>query len=127
MIGSYAGIAFTVSPDTIRTFTGLTRSTGSRYANHEVIGAKPVKEYLGPSLMGLSFTMELSVDRGVIPAELIRKLGSFMAAGSNSPFILGGKNMGTYSILTKGETYDIVSKDGVIVSCSLDLELEEYT
>lgn len=126
MIGSFAGVVFKVSTDEVQTFRGLTRTTRSRYANHEVIGTKPVKEYLGPGLSTMSFAMELRADLGVNPMEMIRRLDTAMASGASFPFILGGKNLGEYSILTKGEEYGIILQNGAVVSCTIDLELEEY-
>lgn len=117
---------FETSDRRLLTFLDLTRETSARFANHEVIGEKPLKEYLGPGLDGLSFTMELSAFGGVSPLGLVGVLDSAMQNGQQSNFILGGRNLGKFVIVSKSEAYGIITNRGAVVSASVDVKLEEY-
>lgn len=126
MIGSYAGIVFQTSDQVINTFQGLTRTTTARFADHDVIGTKPKKEFLGPGLMSGSFSMELSSQWGIRPMDIIKKLDRYISTGRESRFILGGHNLGRFVMLSKSEEYGTVTNKGTVISCKIDVELEEY-
>ena len=82
MIGSYAGISFTVSEDKVQTFQEMSRETASRWNTHEVIGAKPKQEFLGPDLDSMTFTMQLSAWGVSALCSWQNGCGSFAAKGS---------------------------------------------
>lgn len=126
MIGSFGGILFKVSADVVQTFTDLKRTAQGRYAEHEIIGAKPMVEFLGPSLDEGSFTMMLDASLGVNPSKMIDKVLSFARKGSASSFILGGRNLGKYNITSASAAYDIVTNTGGVVSAKIDVSLKEY-
>lgn len=90
MIGSYAGISFTVSEDKVQTFQEMSRETAARWNTHEVIGAKPKQEFLGPDLDSMTFTMQLSAWRGVSPLQLAERLRQFCSKGEYDNLIVGG-------------------------------------
>ena len=81
MIGSFAGISFSVSESRVQTFSEMTRETASRWNTHEVIGAKPKQEFLGPDLDSMSFSMTLSAWRGVSPLQMAQRLRQFCSDG----------------------------------------------
>lgn len=126
MIGSYAGISFTVSEDKVQTFQEMSRETASRWNTHEVIGAKPKQEFLGPDLDSMSFTMKLSAWRGVSPLQLAERLRQFCSKGEYDNLIVGGRNFGKYLIESVSETYDTVSGRGEVLQASVDVSLKEY-
>lgn len=126
MIGSFAGIHFETSDRRILNFLQLSRQKSARYANHEVIGAKPKKEYLGPGLDGITFSMTLDSQYGVSPKQCIRKLDQSIDRGKKSPFILGGWNLGRFVIMDKSDAFDIVTNRGGVVQAKIDVTLEEY-
>jgi len=126
VIGSFAGIRFETSDSRILNFLQLSREKSARFANHEVIGAKPKKEHLGPGLDSLDFTMALDAEHGVKPKVTIRMLDRVIDSGKNSPFILGGWNLGRFVIVSKSDTYDIITNRGGIVQAKVDVSLEEY-
>jgi len=62
MIGYFGDdIIFEISDTKIYNFSGFKRDTASRYATHEIIGEKPVTEYIGPGLCTISFTSGTTV------------------------------------------------------------------
>ena len=126
MIGSFGGITFKVSSDVVRNFTDLKRSVQGRYAEHDIIGKKPVVEFLGPALDESSFTMSLDASLGVNPSEMIERIFTFVRNGSTSNFILGGRNFGKFNITGASAAYDIITNSGGVVSAKVDVSLKEY-
>ena len=111
MIGSFAGISFSVSESRVQTFSEMTRETASRWNTHEVIGAKPKQEFLGPDLDSMSFS---------------KRLRQFCSDGEVDNLIIGGQNFGEYLIESVSETYNVVNNRGEIVQASVDVSLKEY-
>ena len=73
-IGSLGPIIFEVSSSKARTFKDMKRNTKGRYGSHEIIGGKPVIEFMGPDGEELSFTMQFSVAWGLNPQEEVQKV-----------------------------------------------------
>lgn len=126
MIGSFAGISFSVSESRVQTFRELTRETASRWNTHEVIGAKPKQEFLGPDLDSMNFSMTLSAWRGVSPLQMAQRLRQFCGDGEVDNLIIGGQNFGEYLIESVSETYNVVNNRGEVVQASVDVSLKEY-
>lgn len=126
MIGSFGGIYFKASSDVMQTFTDLKRTAQGRYETHEVIGKKPLTEFLGPELDTGSFTMSLDASLGVKPSKMIEKVLSYARTGTAHHFILGGRNLGMYNITSASATYGIVTGSGGVVSAKIDVSMKEY-
>ena len=47
VIGTFGSLPFVCSADVVHTFKDLSRETSTRWARHEVIGQKPVLEWIG--------------------------------------------------------------------------------
>lgn len=126
MIGSFGGIVFRVSSDTVKTFTDLNRNVQGRYSEHDVIGKKPVVEFLGPALDEISFTIYLSASLGVNPSEMIDRAFAIVSNGDNYNFILGGRNFGKFNMISASTAYEIITNSGGVVSAKIDVSLKEY-
>lgn len=126
MIGHYAGVDFSVSEDRVQTFREMTRETASRWNIHEVIGTKPLQEFLGPDLDSLSFTMQLTAWRGVDPLGMAQQLRQFCQAGEYDNLILGGVNLGRFVIESISESYQTVTQAGRVLAAQVDVTLKEY-
>ena len=57
--GLLGKIPFSCSDSRVLTFQNLQVQKSARYASHDIIGQKPVNEYVGPSMTTLSFTIQL--------------------------------------------------------------------
>ena len=90
LVGFMADIPFVVSSRYIRTFDDYSRGSGGRWAQHDIIGDKPVLEYLGPDVEKISFTMQLRADQGVSPARELKKLRRLRDNGKVFPLVIGG-------------------------------------
>ncbi|MBU5672651.1 phage tail protein [Paenibacillus brevis] len=127
-IGSLGSIVFTVTPDTIRTFTEFTRTSASRWANHEVLGKKPVSQFIGPGLDTVSFTMHLDVRYGINPRKELDALVELERSGKAMPLIIGGKGIGVskFKITSLEQSWTEIDNRGNLLKASASITLEEY-
>ena len=65
---------FRPAPIRFTPFRGLGRSAPGRYQQHDVVGQKPVLEFIGPGLEQISFDMRFDVGLGINPIAEIDKL-----------------------------------------------------
>lgn len=126
MIGTFGDITFNVSSFRVLTFRDMKQEFTSRYANHEVIGTKPKKEYLGPGLKNVSLSIDVYRYLGADPESIAKYFEVLAENGKVSRFILGNENKGRYTVSSVSETYNIIRNNGMTDSLSLDLTLEEY-
>lgn len=127
LVGYMAGRPFLTSSLYTKTFDDYTRSSGSRWATHNIIGAKPVQEYLGPELEQISFKIQLRLDHGVVPEQELKELRKLRDQGKNFTLVIGGKLIGRRWILKSiAESTKYWSKLGTMLSVDVEVELEEY-
>lgn len=121
-------IVFEVSSKKIITFGKMQQSVKGRWATHDVIGNKPVSEFLGAGQRGLSITVFLSANHGVRPRSTLEKIEQAVEKGIPLSFVLGGKKIGDYRwVITEvSETWDEIIKDGALASAHLTITLAEY-
>lgn len=128
LVGFMAGIPFLVSKNFVRTFDNYNRSNSGRWAKHEIIGSKPVMEFLGPDAEKITFTMLLKSDQGIAPNTELNNLRKIRDKGKYFSLIIGGRKIGKHSwvIESIGETVNYWGKYGDILSVSVDITLVEY-
>lgn len=117
-----------VTSKLIRTFTDFTRSSAGRWANHEVLGKKPLSQFIGPGLDTVSFTVRLDVRYGINPREEMDALIELERAGKAMPLVIGGKGVGVnkFKITSLEQTWKDVDNKGNLLSADLTINLEEY-
>ena len=127
-IGSLGDIVFTVTRDEVRTFHNYRRSTKARFASHEVIGKKPILEYIAPEGEEITFTMQLHVGLGVNPAEETAKLRKLCEKGEPMQLIFGNEPVGMHMwvIESLGESAERIDHGGRILVTQVELTLKEY-
>ena len=127
-IGSLGDIVFTVSAMKVLTFKDYKRSTKARTASHDIIGQKPVMEFLGPAGEEISFTMDFLTGLGVDPATQAKKLRTMCETGEAVYFMLGNECIGANKWIVEsiGESADVVDANGNIVNSRVDVTLQEY-
>lgn len=126
MIGLLGTVVFEVSSDYVKTFDDFSRETHARYAKHDVLGVKPIKQFLGPDLDKIKFKIKLSAAFGVNPAQEIKTLRSYMTKGEAVTLVVGNKSLGKYTIESINEAWTVIDNKGNIVTAEIDIELEEY-
>lgn len=127
--GSMGDIPFVVTYGKIRTFSDYGRSGSGRWAKHDLIGRKPVMEFLGPDVEKVSMKIQLRTDHGINPESELGRLRKMRDTGAVFPFILGGAPVSdNYWLLEDiGENVSYWRAGGKILSVSVDITLTEYS
>lgn len=127
-IGSLGEIIFEASDDVVRTIKDFQRQGAARYATHDVIGRKPLREFIGPGLEKISFNMQLSTTLGVNPAGELRRLRTIRDSGDAIELILDGSPVGEelWTIEDLSESWSHMNKSGGIVFAIVSVTLQEY-
>lgn len=128
-VGSMGDIPFVVTYGKIRTFSDYGRSGSGRWAKHDLIGRKPVMEFLGPDVEKVSMKIQLRTDHGINPESELGRLRKMRDTGAVFPFILGGASVSdNYWLLEDiGENVSYWRAGGKILSVSVDITLTEYS
>ena len=128
-VGSMGDIPFVVSYGKIRTFSDYGRSGSGRWTKHDLIGRKPVMEFLGPDVEKVSMKIQLRTDHGINPESELERLRKMRDTGAVFPFILGGAPVSdNYWLLDDiGENVSYWRAGGKIHSVSVDITLTEYS
>lgn len=128
IIGSFGGVSFKVSDKQVLTFSELSRSKESRWETIDVIGHKPKKVFIGPSLEKITFSVVLSATLNVNPEKVLNKWYSMIDSGKISRLLLKNKPVGrTYFSLESIAVSDVVIDNvGAIWKQTVALTLEEY-
>lgn len=121
-------IVFEVSSKKVLTFKNMTKSVKGRWTTHDVIGGKPVSEFLGPDQGALSFSIHLSAAHGVKPRSTIKNIENAIENGTPNVLVIGGQQVGSHKwvITDMSETWGTIIKDGRMVSANISLNLAEY-
>lgn len=129
-VGSMGDIPFVVTYGKIRTFSDYGRSGSGRWAKHDLIGRKPVMEFLGPDVEKVSMKIQLRTDHGINPESELGRLRKMRDTGAVFPFILGGAPVSDNYWLLEDIGENVRSywrAGGKILSVSVDITLTEYS
>lgn len=127
-IGTFGNVLFETSNDLVRTFKDMTRDTNVRLASHDIIGKKPVIEWIGPGTDTIKFSMQFNSILGVEPKDEEKKLRDMAQTGKVAHIIVGGEPISDYkfiieSISSSGRIYD---RDGNLIKSMVDITVKEY-
>lgn len=127
-IGTLGEVVFEVSDNLIRTFDDYARKASARIASHEIIGQKPVLEFLGPSANELSIQIRLNAFYGISPKVEADRLRRMCESGEAVQFVLGGRPVSPnlWLIETVDEKANAFDGHGNILTSELGLSLKEY-
>lgn len=127
-LGSLGPVVFVATQDTIRTIQDFTRSSASRYAEHEILGKKPKIQWIGPGLDTISFSMRFDASYGLNPRKELNQLVELERAGKALPLTIGGEGMGVYlwTITSLEQKWDHIDNQGNLLIASANISLKEY-
>lgn len=129
MIVGYLGdIPFLSSRYIVRTFDGYQKGASGRWATHDIIGKKPISEFLGPGQEEISFDMTLRTDLGVIPADEVKKLEKLRDTGEAVTLVIGIDVIGD-TLWTVDSISSSVKRWGTLgmpASVTVNVTLKEY-
>ncbi|MEC0171174.1 phage tail protein [Paenibacillus graminis] len=127
-IGSLGPVVFVVAEGAIRTIDNFNRSSSSRWAQHDIIGQKPKKEFLGPGVDSVTFSVRFSAALGLKPRKELDRLTELDRSGKAMPLIIGRKSVGValWVITSLSQDWNTLDNMGNIVDAQATITLEEY-
>ncbi|WP_297429326.1 phage tail protein [Clostridium sp.] len=128
MIGYFGKVVFKASRKKVLTFSDLKHSTSGRIEKHNVIGKKPVSEFIGPDVDTITFTINLNGSNGVKPRTEMEKWTKMANDGVAEILVIGHKALGKDKWIVKSvsEAWDVIFNKGELYSGKIDVTLEEY-
>ena len=95
MIVGYIGkIPFITSREYLLTFDDYERNSEGRWAKHDIVGGKPVLEFLGADTEKISMNIQLRRDHGVSCENILKQLRAMRDSGEAFSLVLGSKVIG---------------------------------
>lgn len=127
-IGSLGEVAFEVSTEKIMTVNNMSKSYSAKYAEHEIIGDKPILEFTGANLRTISFEIQIHAEWGYNPKEEVKKLVEYCEGGEVLTFILGDGPVGDNKWIIESieETDEMFTGTGEVLYCKANINLKEY-
>ena len=128
MVGSYLGRVFTVSGQRIFTPSNLKGSTGSDWANHEILGSKTRSQWVGPKLKSYTMDILLRAQDGVNPRATLEYFQRAAESQMVDYFVIGGRPLGEspFKLVSISDEWDAVLGGGQLIECKVSLSIEEY-
>ncbi|PAV38057.1 hypothetical protein CJ260_11460 [Megasphaera sp. ASD88] len=127
-VGNFGDIPFVVASGYVRTFREYSRESAGRWTKHDIIGQKPVLEFLGPDVEKIRFKMMFRADQGMNPEKEVQQLRELRDTGEADVLILAGEPVGENSwvIESIGEQVTFWDANGNVLSVTVDVALTEY-
>lgn len=127
-IGSLGDVVFEASSEKVKTLRDMQRQGSARFATHEIIGKKPLREFLGPGLEKITFQMQFSAGLGVDPASEMKALRELRDKGEALEFVLGGSTVGSelWTIEDLSEDWSRIDGRGKVIFANVSITLQEY-
>lgn len=128
IVGFLGEIPFIASRWKVRTFDEFGRSAEGRWQSHDVIGGKPLLEFVGAGLEDISFQMLLKTSLGINPERETEKLRRLRDAGEVVTLVVGNHPVGKgfWVITGISEKHEYFNRFGNPQSISLTVTLKEY-
>ena len=129
VIGSFGKtVTFETSDQRILSFKGFKREIKGRWASHERVGKKPLKQFLGPDADSVTFTVTLNAWHGVKPRSTLDRIEQSVKKGTPEYLVIASQRVcsGKMVITSASQTWDEIYNKGELVRASVELTLEEY-
>lgn len=126
MIGSLGRMVFVASAETLRTFSGLSRSGSARWHRHEMLGRKAKLEFQGPDLEQITFSVRLDAGRGLNPERELLALREVRDNGLHVPLTIGGQFLGNWVVQDLAEDHAYHDGKGRLLVATVSITLVEY-
>lgn len=126
VIGVLGNLPFICSHGKVLTFNGLSRDISARWAKHDVIGKKPVLEWIGEDLASVSLSIRFDMSLGVPPAAGLLALRRMLESRKDHMLIIGGEFLGRYVIESISEDRKFHTGAGVCIVAEASITLKEW-
>ncbi len=125
VLGCYGPMPFYCSEDAIFNYKDLKTSKQVRWAEHAVYLGKTIKEFLGFSPMGVSFTLRFDASRGISPMEGLLSLEKLIDQHLAMPLIIGGAYVGMMVIDKYDVQHKYFGKGGACIVAEVSISFSE--
>lgn len=126
VLGMLGSLPFVTAYGKVLTFTDLSRDNSVRWAKHDVIGKKPVLEFVGYELSTVSLKIRFDMSLGIPPAVCLNHLKKMLNNGLHKTLVIGGEYLGRYVIESVSEERKYHTGAGVCVVAEATLNLKEW-
>ena len=129
-IGQYGNIIkFEVSSRKVLTFSDMERTQEGRWKDHDIPGAVPQAEFIGPSASTMSLKIQLMAQLGVKPVDMLTKLEQCARNGTVDMLVIDGRKYGLGS--AKWYVTSVTDKwnrfvGGGLIDAGCTVEFKEY-
>lgn len=112
----------------VRTIDDFNRSASGRWAQHDIMGKKPKKQYIGPGLDTVSFSVRFSASLGLNPRKELDRLINIEREGKALPLVIGRKpvGVGLWVITSLSQDWERLDNMGNVLDAQVNITLEEY-
>lgn len=110
----------------VLTFNDLTRENAVRWARHDVLGKKPILEYVGEDLSKVSLSIRFDTSLGIPPLVGLAHLKKMLENKKYKTLIIGGEYLGKYVIESISETRKFHTGAGVCQVATATVNLIEF-
>lgn len=127
VLGALGQLPFICAYGKVLTFNNLSRDMSVRWASHEVIGKKPVLEYVGEDLMKVSLKIRFDQSLGVPPAIGLARLKQMLENKKYKTLVIGGEYLGRYVIESISEERKFHTGAGICIVAEATVNLIEWS
>lgn len=125
VIGTLGTLPFICAYQKVLTFTDLSRDLSARWAKHEVIGKKPVLEYVGPDLASISLKIRFDQSLGAPPLVGLKLLKKMLEDKKSKILVIGGEYLGKFVIESISEERRFHTGAGLCIVAEASINLTE--
>lgn len=125
ILGMFGTVPFWCSDKAVLTFSGVQVSHPARYAVHDVIGGKPVPEFVGPGQKEVSFSVHLMSAFNAPPSVWVPVLETMLDSGQSYRLLLGPDYFGAYCLDSFSEDRKFTDGHGIPIDSEVSLTLKE--
>jgi phage protein U len=125
-IGSLGTLPFVCSDKKVLTFSTIQRDNSVRWAKHEVVGRKPMLEYVGEDLSSVSLTIRFDISLGIKPQDGLDRLKRMLENKLYKTLIIGGEYIGRFVIESISEERKFHTGNGVCQVATANIKLLEW-
>lgn len=126
VIGALGSLPFVCAYGKVLTFHDLSVERGTKWAQHEVIGQKPVLEWTGEELIKISLSIRFDSSLGVPPLVGLTHLKKMMENHKYKSLVIGGEYLGRFVIESISEERKFHTGVGICTLATAQINLIEY-
>lgn len=123
MVGLLGPMPFFCSDTKVFTIRGVSRERASRFAEHAVIGSKPVLEYVGEDSDRVTFSIRFDSNLGIPPDIGLPMLAKLREGHKAWPLLIGPHYFGDYVIEYVSETHKYHNANGICLIAEATIDL----